>query len=406
MPTPLTFERILDALAENRTNQIEYYDRGECHRRAFSDVYRDTLAVAGYLRSIGVGRGDRVGIWFENDYAWITLDLACIATGAVSVPFHTDIRPFDVTGAITKFQLAALFAPGRLYIAGSGGIRSLARPSLSDMAPMPLVDHDRGSWDRLSTFTILFTSGTTGFPKALGLRIKSMTDFLNTAASLFDFVTDDKVIVFMPLSHFGQRSYVFAAVMLGLDVVLVAPQDLFGALRRHRPTILIAVPFFFEGIYRVFKETGTPTQLQRFLGGRMRLMMTGSVPMRKDVLNFFEARGFVIYEGYGTTESGLISLNHPGAYRLGSVGRNFPNKEVRIGQGGEVLVRGEYCWAEHYLDQPNEVDEEVFDPDGFIHTGDSGHFDEDGFLYLNGRIKDMIIFSNGKKGYPPRLKRF
>ena len=128
MPTPLTFERILDALAENRTNQIEYYDRGECHRRAFSDVYRDTLAVAGYLRSIGVGRGDRVGIWFENDYAWITLDLACIATGAVSVPFHTDIRPFDVTGAITKFQLAALFAPGLFTSLGRGGFAS--RPAV------------------------------------------------------------------------------------------------------------------------------------------------------------------------------------------------------------------------------------------------------------------------------------
>ena len=399
----VSFEHLFEALAGNHSNSLEYYVGDDIHVKTFQELYADVLELAGGLEVLGIRPGQRVGLWSENDYFWVVLDLACLALGAVSVPFHASITDMNVPEAICTFELAALFTASELHVPDGESVATMPRPSVGESGRVPRP-RELAPWEPSSPFTILFTSGTTGIPKALELKVKSVTDFLDTANRLFELRPDDRVIVFMPLSHFGQRSYIYAAIILGFDMTLVPAAGVFAAFRRSRPTLLVAVPFFFDGLYRAFRTATSPEPLRRFLGGAMRLMITGSAPIRREVLEFFARMGFEVYEGYGTTESGLITLNHPGAFRLGSVGQVFPNKEVCIGDGGEVLVRGEFCWADRYLHQPDDVNAEVFGGDGYIHTGDIGHFDADGFLHLTGRRKEMMVFSNGSKAHPSEIE--
>jgi long-subunit acyl-CoA synthetase (AMP-forming) len=391
------FETIIDALVRHGTHRIELSEAGGMRTKTFAELHRDVLALAAYLRGLGIGPGGRVGIRFDNEYAWIVLDLACLVMGAVSVPFHTDLPGFELTEAFRRFRLGALFDATSVHVATGGGISARPRPSIDTLPDGDGIEP--AAWEPSSVFTLQFTSGTTGIPKAIELRMKSVTDFLVNVGGMFELRSDDKAIVFMPLSHFGQRSYVYAAILFGFDVALVPPSNLTAGLRLHRPTVMVAVPLFFDGLYSTFKDVGA-TAVSRFLGGAMRLMVTGSAPMRREVLEFFARIGMPVYEGYGTTETGLITLNHPGAWRIGSVGRPFPNKEVVISPEGEVLVRGEYCWASRYLDAPESTNQAVFRADGFIRTGDAGHFDADGFLYLTGRISELLVLSNGKKAHP------
>lgn len=400
----MRFEHLLDALSANAVNTLEYADGDRIVAKTFQDVHGDVAEMMSRLAAAGLRRGDRAGIWFDNDYSWIVLDLACFALGVVSVPFHSDITSMDVGEAFRVFDLSVLFTASDVYARRDTGIERMTRQQFAAAPSHPAPRVESAGWTASSTFTILFTSGTTGFPKALELRIASVTDFIETASRLFEFRRDDKAIVFMPLSHFGQRSYIYAAILLGFNVALVSRAGLFAGFKRFSPTLLVAVPLFFEGVYRTFKQSENAEAVTRFLGGSMRLLLTGSAPIRREVLEFFERIGLPIYEGYGTTESGLIALNHPGAYRLGSVGRVFPNKEVRIDERGEVLVRGEFCWAERYLNQPEAVNAEVFGGDGYIHTGDIGYVDGDGFLYLSGRRKEMMVFSNGAKAHPGEIE--
>jgi long-chain acyl-CoA synthetase len=399
----LKIQSIFRALAANAENKIEYYDGGELRHSSYRQLHDDVIAVADHLESLGIGSGDRVGIWLENEYFWVALDLACLAIGAVSVPFHTTAEAFDVPAAILRFDLIALFGPTEVYLAGGASIRTLPRRALADL-PRGAV-HGRGlaAWDEDVAFTIQSTSGTTGRPKAMAVAVKSITAFLDTIRALFAFNKDDKIIIFLPLSHLGQRCYVYGAIAFGFDILLAPAAELFTAFRKGRPTLLVGVPHFFEKLHETFKAAQTGDQIRLFLGGRMRLMLTGSAPIRKDVLERFHRMGLTIYEGYGTTESGLITVNQPQAFRLGSVGRVIPNMEVRIGDDGEVLVRSQFSWADRYLGDP-AASRAVFGRDGFIHTGDIGTFDSDGFLYLHGRIKEMLVLSNGNKAHPSDIE--
>lgn len=400
----MKLNEILEKLRTNKNNRIDYYENKQIITKKYNEVYEDLKVFSNFINSLGLQRGDRVGIIGDNSYSWILLDLACYVNGYISAPFHFGKHITNIDSIIEDFELKVTFVDDVYFdnIINNQGVYRLSDiPKLSKIDP-PSIEHKE--FGEEENFSIVFTSGTTAIPKAIELKVKTVDDFIQNISNMFEFKSDDKVIVFLPLSHFGQRSYVYGAILLGFDILLTSPEDVFLSLRKDKPTILIAVPFFFENLYKIFVKNKRKDALVKFLGGKMRILITGSAPISKRVVDFFEQEGIVLYEGYGTNETGLIALNNPKSYKSGSVGKVFPNKVIEIDQNGEVFVTSEFCWASAYLNMSEEQNKEVFLENGFIRTGDLGYFDKDGYLYINGRIKEMIVLSNGKKVIPTQVE--
>jgi len=236
------------------------------------------------------------------------------------------------------------------------------------------------------------------------------------------------------MASFQQNFLIYGCLWNGINVVITEPSFLFQALRKHPPTILLAPPAFFETIAGRFRNLPpvkrallktldacrkrlplrrlrdavtkvTSRQLQQALGGRVRLMITGMAPVHKATLQLFDQIGMPIYEVYGMTECGMIAWNTPAARRLGSVGKPLRDATIRIACDGEVLVTRAFQPTSGYLfEESSEEQLLTYLGAGTIATGDVGYFDRDGFLYLQGRKKNIIVTAGGLKLHPETVE--
>lgn len=289
--------------------------------------------------------------------------------------------------------------------------------------------------------TIIYTSGTTGEPKGVMLTHSNFTSNIFDGWNRQDYSEDDLGLEFLPLSHVYERMMGYGYLFRGIAIAYVERmEDVAQALIEVRPTVAAAVPRFFEKIYANLMEKGhkatglkrrlfdwsmrvvakaTPwraygkraslgvklewhladrlvyRKIRAALGGRIRAFISGGAPLSRDLTEFFAAVGVEIHQGYGLTEtSPIISNNLPGSNRIGSVGRPIPNVEVRIAEDGEILVKGPCVMQGYYL-KPAET-REALPGDGWFRTGDIGHLDEYGYLYVTDRKKDLIKTAAGK----------
>jgi long-chain acyl-CoA synthetase len=289
--------------------------------------------------------------------------------------------------------------------------------------------------------SIIYTSGTTGEPKGVMLTHSNFTSNALDTLRMVDMRRTDVVLSFLPLAHVYERIMDYIALFRGVALAYVERmEEVSGALVEVRPTVAAAVPRFFEKSYagifearerlggnlrqlfdwglRVAHESvewrsyGKPIELKkrlrwyaawflvyrrvrRRLGGRIRFFNSGGAPLSRQLAEFFWSVGVPILEGYGLTEtSPIISASSFRDHRPGSVGKPIPNVEVRIAADGEIQVRGP-CVMKGYYKAPEET-AEVLSPDGWFSTGDIGHLDEDGFLVITDRKKDLIKTAGGK----------
>ncbi|MBN2199528.1 MAG: long-chain fatty acid--CoA ligase [Candidatus Aminicenantes bacterium] len=296
--------------------------------------------------------------------------------------------------------------------------------------------------------SIVYTSGTTGVPKGVMLSHSNFASNINTLASIVGFSIRDTNLSFLPLSHVLARMVAFAFLSRGTSLAFAESIETVGEnLLEVRPTILVTVPRLLEKIYgrildtvlagsglkkkiffwalRIGREHGAlklkgrdPGAWLRFrrrlahrmvfakvvakTGGAIRFMVSGGAPLSKDIAEFFYALGLVVLEGYGLTEtSPVISVNTFDHLRFGTVGRPIPGVEVRIARDGEILVRGPNVMR-GYHQKPKETREVL--KGGWLHTGDIGHLDEDGYLVITDRKKDLIITSGGKNVAPQPIE--
>lgn len=289
--------------------------------------------------------------------------------------------------------------------------------------------------------TIIYTSGTTGEPKGVMLTHANLSSNAIDSVSSHDFVPGDLALSFLPLAHVFERMVDYAYIFRGVSIAYVAQIDQVAqALLEVHPTIASAVPRFFEKIYanvleKGHRETGIKrrifdwalhvaeeavpwrargrnvsfgarlawivadrlvySKIREGLGGRIRVFISGGAPLSPDLADFFWSIGVLIYQGYGLTEtSPAVTANVPGANKVGTVGRPIPNVEVRIAEDGEILVRGA-CVMQGYYRKPDQT-REAFTPDGWLRTGDIGHLDEDGYLVITDRKKELLKTAAGK----------
>ena len=293
--------------------------------------------------------------------------------------------------------------------------------------------------------TLIYTSGTTGEPKGVVLTHGNIAANQNCAPAEFSFDSSDALISFLPLSHVTARALDYIMYGFGVQVAYCSKFDkLPQAMREVRPTVFVGVPRVFEKIRQeIERRTGLSPIKKRLLawaigvgsshsdtvydgrqplspiwklanklvyskvreafGGRVRIFVPGGAPLGIDTAKWFASVGIPLWEGYGLTEtSPVIALNTPLTHRIGSVGKRVSNVEVKLGPDGELLVRGPSVFGGYW--QHPEQTAECFEADGWFHTGDIAHIDNDGFIFITDRKKELLKTSGGKLVAPQPIE--
>ena len=296
--------------------------------------------------------------------------------------------------------------------------------------------------------SIIYTSGTTGLPRGAMLTHRGFTTELDTLDAFFDITPEDSSLAFLPLSHALERAWTFKVLTTGaLNTYVADARTVADALVEARPTMFVSVPRLYEKVFTTVhqKVASSPAKKKIFdwamhvgaasqhayrkgrvpnpalraqlpladrlvvravrdaLGGPKSVMACGGAPLRKEIEEFFSAAGMLLCQGYGLTEaSPLVSFNSPGGFKFGTAGRVVGIGEVRIADEGEILYRGPNVMQGYWNDP--EATAAAIDDDGWLHTGDVGYVDVDGYLVITDRIKDIIVTSGGKNIAPAPIE--
>ena len=416
------------------------------------------------LQQEGLKQGDRVGIRHRNGYNWLLFDMAALSLGLVVVPLYVDDRPENIAYVIKHAEIYLLFLETReqwLSIASqlkqhtdltsvivSEEGRDEDGRVVSYQTWIDCTERDFKDNTRINPYdvaTVVYTSGTTGKPKGVMLSHDNIISNIRTALKRMEVTPKDRFLSFLPLSHMLERTVGhFLPVMTGSQVIYSRSiKELGDDLALHKPTIIVAVPRIFERVYQAisaklksvgrirqwlfdktmyvglnyFNFTHKRTRLspavlsvpildelvakpiRARLGGKLRFAISGGAPLAPAVAELFIAMGVPILQGYGLTEtSPMVTGNTLQHNQPRSVGIPFDDIELRIDdENNELLVRGPNVML-GYL-KNDQATAETIDEEGWFHTGDQAKI-EDGYVYITGRLKDIIVMSNGEK-IPP-----
>ena len=426
--------------------------------------WAEVFAVAKGIIAAGVQVGDRVALMSRTRYEWTVLDFAIWTAGGVVVPVYETSSAEQVqwiledSGAVGIFvetiahavtvQKVLSTAPScaHVWVIDDGAVDDLSRSGgkVTDGD----VEERRGSVDADSLASIIYTSGTTGRPKGCELTHGNFMfvtqTSIETLSELFD--DDASTLLFLPLAHVFGRIVELAAAAARLRLAHVPDATtLVDDLGSVQPTFLFAVPRVFEKVYnsasqkahaggrgfifdraaqvaiehsRAKDEGGAglllTLQYQLFdrlvygklrgaLGGKAKYAVSGGAALGERLGHFYRGIGLVVLEGYGLTETSAPSTaNTPDAVKIGSVGRPIQGPGVKIADDGEVLLNGPHIFR-GYRHNPDAT-AEVIDADGWFHSGDLGELDDEGFLRITGRKKDILVTAGGKNVAPAVLE--
>lgn len=431
--SPINVLDLVSRLPTHPRNKVITFEKGQVAERTYGDVFADVQQARRQLEHWGIRSGARVGIRAANCYEWLLYDLACIELRAVTMGFTDDFAAFTPEELCERYRLSLMLVPAKEhgaltdpapYVAALDGPNSDVRAlPISEASPDPDFEHP---W-------LIFSSGSSGGIKGLALNRRGTEASVDAFTQAVGPRSDDCMLLFLPISNFQQRLMYYAALWYGFDIIITEPNRLFRALKDLRPTTLIAPPALFEAFETRYANLPRKKQIaarilgeaarrvpiaslrQRLahsifkdvydaLGGRMRFMVTGMAPIKRSVLDLFQLMQLPLFETYGLSECGSVALNVPGAHRVGSVGRLLRGVKVEFAPDGEIIVLRDYMTAGGYFQASEGESERAFIGAGRVATGDIGRFDKDGFLYLVGRKKEIIISGGGEKIHPEAVE--
>jgi long-chain acyl-CoA synthetase len=412
---------------------LRFKRHGLYHDFRWRRYSEDALAGAAALIDAGVRPGDRIGLVAENSLDWLVADIAILSAGAVNVSphapltarqIHYQLHDAEVSLVIvsTSAQLEKLRAIRDELPSVRGVIVFDASASAADaLAWDAFKQRGRESLPRLRAeltrrlealgpsdlATVMYTSGTTGNPKGVMLTHGNLVSNALACLEVQPHHPDDIVLSWLPYTHIYARTVDHYAGLAGGVTLALAEcaETLIDNLKEIQPTQMAAVPRFYE---KVLTAVATPDPaetsrvLRRVFGKRMAWMSSGGAPLPTPIAEAYQAAGLLLLQGYGLTESSpVISFNTTTRQKIGTSGLPLPGIEVRIAEDGEVLTRGPHV-MKGYWKNPEATAETI--REGWLHTGDLGRIDEDGFLSITGRKKELLVLSNGKKVVPSHLE--
>jgi long-chain acyl-CoA synthetase len=452
-----------DSVAFSRPSATE---RGAWDDVTAAEFLAEVSAVAKGLIAAGIEAGDRVALISKTRYEWTLFDYAIWFAGAVTVPIYETSSSEQIAWILADSGARAVVAEGPDHLARVRGVRadldrlnhvwSIADNAVDNLTRLgdDISDEELEKRRSLATpldlATLIYTSGTTGRPKGCMLTHGNFMFELGVAVDeldrLFDTEGGASTLLFLPLAHVFARIIQIGCVKsrtrLGHSADI---KSLLPDLHAFQPTFVLAVPRVFEKVFNTASQKaaadgrgaifdkaaetaiaysrgldkGRPPitvrakhavfkrlvygKLLDALGGSCQYAVSGGAPLGDRLGHFYRGIGLTVLEGYGLTETtAALTVNLPGATKVGSVGRPLPGTEVRVADDGELLFRGGQIFAGYWHDE--ESTELALERDGWFHTGDVGEVDDEGFVRITGRKKEILVTAGGKNVAPAVLE--
>ena len=437
----------------------------EWHEVSAARFHDEVVAVAKGLVAAGVEPGDRVALLSKTRYEWTLVDYAIWFAGAVTVPVYETSSAEQVSWILRDSGARAAVVEGPDHTARVASVREgldelhhvwsfadnavdVLRRLGEDVADDELAAR-RSALGPHDLATIIYTSGTTGSPKGCMITHGNFMVELGTATEELHelFAEEDAAtLLFLPLAHVFARIIQIGCVRSGVRMAHTADiTTLVADLQEFRPSFVLGVPRVFEKVFntasqratadgrgKVFDraaevaiaysrglDKGRPSvavraqhavfsrlvygKLREALGGRCRYAISGGAPLGERLGHFYRGIGLTVLEGYGLTETtAALTVNLPEAQKIGTVGRPLPGASVRVADDGELLCRGGQVFVGYW--HAEEATAEALESDGWFHTGDVGEIDDEGFVRVTGRKKEILVTAGGKNVAPTVLE--
>jgi len=386
---------------------------------------QETLDFATALLSLELGRGSSVCILMGNVPEWPISDIGTIIAGGVGVGLYPTSSAEQIAYIINHSDAEFVLVDSRAQLEKALSVRDrlpkVRHIIALDGASGDVISYEqfieRGQTERSRFASLLkeraesarpddvaimvYTSGTTGQPKGACLSHRYIINSVESLRQTIPIYDTDVSFSYLPFCHVAERiSGLYNRLYAGASAYFVDDLTRLGEyMMEVRPTVFASLPRFFEKIHAEARLNST--RVSDYFGGRVRLLTSGGAPLPFEVADFFAAAGLPILQAYGLTENVCVAFNRPDRYKFGTVGPAMPGCEIRIADDKEILVRSEMMFSGYYK-APEET-AKVFS-DGWLLTGDLGEVDEDGFLRIIGRKKELIVTSTGKKVAPALLE--
>ena len=461
-PTSIALE-----LAESRAAQFAdrtalcIKEGGAWQELTYAELSRCARTLAAYLIESGLEAGDRAAILSESRPEWGIAFFGIVRAGAIVVPLDPKLGEIELATILADCAPKFLFVSAatketaerlKARIPALAGLIALesraAGPSCPWIAALaPRAAHLPRERRPGATVVIVYTSGTTGDPKGVMITDSNLVFEATRLEQVIDIGPGEAMLSILPLNHLLELTGGFLAILNQGGTVCYArslfPQDLAELMRERSVKAMIGVPLLFKSLRgsleREIRRAPLASRLafhcaalaaafvpwrgarrllfrslHRRLGGRLQFFVSGGAPLDPEEARFFDRLGLPILQGYGLTESSpVISVNTLKANKIGSVGRPLAQVEVMIDAAvaledasvvgdGEILTRGPHVMSGYY--RREDLTRAVIDPQGWLHTGDMGSLDADGFLYITGRLRNLIVLGSGKKVYPEEVE--
>jgi len=444
-----TLAELVDYIEDEVNNEhfLNHLEKGVWKNISAKEFVHTVRSLASSFEKAGVKQGTSVAIISDSSPFWLMVDFALQCLGAVSVPIFANISSANLNFELEDAEIKYV------YIASQEKFDEL-EPYLADMKLVLIKDITASgeNIEQLLTFlgndiaytkpeiqpddlaTIIYTSGSTGVPKGVELSHKNLITQILDTKECIEINSDFKALSFLPLAHIFERMVMSYYLSSGVSVYFADDvKNVANLLKELQPDIMTVVPRLLDKIYTKMHENASQakgikwliakaafyrantkdpnsldesfidrlfaklvySKLQEALGGNLKYLITGGAPLSSAVYAFFHNIGIPLYQGYGLTEtSPVISVNRPGANKIGTCGKVFSHVEVRLAQDNELLMKGDSLMR-GYHKQASKT-KEAIDEEGWFHTGDLAEIDEEGYITIRSRKKELFKTSTGK----------